>query len=219
MTIRTILCDADDTLWYDARYFRKLENYFLEICEGVGVTRYEALKELNRVLMSESGAGEARFKNAIIRCCKKINSGGLQDLQYECRKFDNHRIELLAGVREVLTSIQLEKYMVTKGNKAEQLVKVEKSGLGELFKNIFVMNSKKREEYIDIILKCDLDPAKIIIIGNSVKHDITPVIELGGMAIWLNHDENSYGNNAKLPKSAFVAENWLEVQDIVGALT
>ncbi len=101
-----------------------------------------------------------------------------------------HRFEMIDGVEGVLGEIRdmgYELAVATKGDLTEQLSKYRKSGLSRFFHHIEVLEEKDRRNYLELCQKFDLAPEDLIMVGNSVKSDIAPVIEIGGRAIHVPH--------------------------------
>ena len=94
-------------------------------------------------------------------------------------------VELIDGVEEVLKALY-NKYILilaTKGDLLDQERKLKKSGLGKYFRHVEIMTEKKKENYENLIKKINCDPKNFLMVGNSPKSDILPVLELGGNAI------------------------------------
>ena len=97
----------------------------------------------------------------------------------------NEPIELLDNVKEVLESLK-DKYRIvvaTKGDLLDQERKLKKSGLSHYFHHIEVMSDKGEKDYLKLLRHLDIQPSEFMMIGNSLKSDIIPVINIGGHAI------------------------------------
>jgi putative hydrolase of the HAD superfamily len=94
-------------------------------------------------------------------------------------------IELLDGIEEVLKKLKPDYRLVvaTKGDLLDQERKLKKSGLEHYFHHIEIMSDKKEKDYLKLIKHLDIQPAEFLMIGNSLKSDILPVLEIGGHAI------------------------------------
>ncbi len=94
-------------------------------------------------------------------------------------------VVLIDGVPEVLTSLK-GKYrlvMATKGDLLDQERKLKKSGLTHHFHHIEIMSEKKEDDYRKLIKRLDIQPHEFLMIGNSLKSDVLPVLNLGGHGI------------------------------------
>lgn len=94
-------------------------------------------------------------------------------------------IELLDGVKEVLKSLSGKYQLViaTKGDLLDQERKLEKSKLGGYFNHVEIMSDKKESDYLKLMKQLVCDPDSFMMIGNSIKSDIMPVLNIGGYAV------------------------------------
>jgi len=101
-----------------------------------------------------------------------------------------HKLEIIEGVEETLKSLQGSYRLIvaTKGDLTEQLGKFRISGLSKYFHHCEVMENKDEKNYLELCAKNDLDPSRLLMIGNSVKSDIAPVVGIGGTAIHVPHE-------------------------------
>ena len=75
--------------------------------------------------------------------------------------------------------------LITKGDLFEQIRKVERSGLAGYFRLIEVVEDKTEKSYRSLLQKYNIDPAKFLMVGNSIRSDILPVINIGGQAVYI----------------------------------
>ena len=101
-----------------------------------------------------------------------------------------HEFEIIDGVEETLKALQGRYKLVvaTKGDLTEQMNKFRISGLAGYFHHCEVMENKDEKNYLELAAKHDMDPAQMLMIGNSVKSDIAPVVNIGGTAIHTPHE-------------------------------
>ncbi len=94
-------------------------------------------------------------------------------------------VELLDGVEGVLESLapRYRLIVATKGDLLDQERKMEKSGLARYFHHIEIMSDKKAIDYRKLLGHLDVEPEEFLMVGNSLKSDILPVVELGGYAV------------------------------------
>jgi putative hydrolase of the HAD superfamily len=97
----------------------------------------------------------------------------------------NEPIELLDGVEEVLSALKPHYRLVvaTKGDLLDQERKLKKSGLAHYFHHIEIMSDKQEDDYIKLIKHLDINPDEFMMVGNSLKSDVMPVLNIGGSAI------------------------------------
>ena len=190
--IKVIAFDADDTLWVNEPYFRESELEFCNLLKnGMGID--EVTEELFATEIGNIplyGYGTKAFVLSMIETGLKISKGKMNAKTIEAilqigKNQINKPIELIDGVVEVLENLQ-NKYrliVATKGDLLDQEIKLKKSGLLKYFHHIEVMSDKKEEDYQKLIQHLDIHPEQFLMIGNSLKSDILPVVNLGGEAI------------------------------------
>ncbi|MBK6621441.1 MAG: HAD family hydrolase [Saprospirales bacterium] len=187
--IKVIAFDADDTLWVNEPYFQEIEKRFCDMMEDFlpshSVSRALLETEIGNVGLY--GYGVKSFMLSMIETAIKISDGmiGVEAVERIIRLGKeqlDHPIELIDGVEEVLKALQ-GKYrlvMATKGDLLDQERKLRKSGLEKYFHHIEIVSEKKEPEYQKLIKHLDISPPEFLMIGNSLKSDILPVLNLGG---------------------------------------
>ena len=190
--IQIIAFDADDTLWVNEPYFRDTEDTFCALLEDF-LPHHSVSQELFKTEMenlSLYGYGVKGFMLSMIETISRVtdNQANIQLVNKTIelgKELLAKPIELLAGVEEVLQKLHGEYRLVlaTKGDLLDQERKLVKSGLEKYFHHIEVMSNKKKEDYLKLFKHLDCQPKDFLMIGNSIKSDILPVLELGGFAI------------------------------------
>jgi putative hydrolase of the HAD superfamily len=192
MPIRVIAFDADDTLWINETYFREAEEKFASLLEDF-LPQHAIMKELYRTEianLSLYGYGIKGFMLSMIETALRISGGKMPIALVEKiiqigQEMLGKPVDLLPGVREVLQSLQ-GKYRIvlaTKGDLVDQERKLQKSGLEGFFHHIEIMSEKRTSDYEKLIGHLDIQASEFVMIGNSLKSDILPVLELGGYGI------------------------------------
>ena len=94
-------------------------------------------------------------------------------------------IELLEGVEQTLSTLhgKYKLIVATKGDLKDQRRKLHNSGLGHYFHHIEVMTDKQEVDYSDLLKRLEIKPSEFMMIGNSLKSDVLPVLEIGGYAV------------------------------------
>lgn len=192
--VRIVAFDADDTLWINEYHYRKAEERFGRLME-----QYTSSEEANEILLKREkqnlpllGYGSKPFIISLVESGIEISNGTLSNDQIlELISIGKETIgqplELLPEVTQVLELLR-KKYpliLATKGDLKEQESKIERSGLGKYFSHIEIMSEKNRESYLKIINRHNIKPENFLMIGNSFKSDILPVLEIGGNAIYI----------------------------------
>ena len=192
MPIRVIAFDADDTLWINETYFREAEEKFASLLEDF-LPQHAIMKELYRTEIGNLGLygyGIKGFMLSMIETAIRISAGKMPVSLVEKiigigQEMLEKPVDLLPGVKDVLQSLQ-GKYRIvlaTKGDLVDQERKLQKSGLESYFHHIEIMSEKRVSDYKKLIDRLDIQVSEFVMIGNSLKSDILPVLELGGYGI------------------------------------
>ncbi|RZL50213.1 MAG: HAD family hydrolase [Pedobacter sp.] len=189
--ISVIAFDADDTLWVNEPYFRETETEFCKLLTEF-VTEEEAMKVLFETEIANLplyGYGIKGFVLSMIETVLKI-SGQKANPEIIAKAIDLGKemfekpIELIDGVEDVL-KLLFGKYrlvVATKGDLLDQERKLKKSGLHHYFHHIEIMSDKQQSDYQKLIKHLDCRPEEFLMLGNSLKSDVLPVLGVGGHA-------------------------------------
>jgi len=192
MKIKVIAFDADDTLWDNELYFQETEKNFCELLEDFlpqhTVSRELLQTEIKNI--SLYGYGIKAFMLSMIETAiritdKNIKAETIEKIISFGQELLEKPVQLIEGVEEVLKSLKT-KYrlvMATKGDLLDQERKLKKSGLADFFHHIEIMSEKKEADYKKLIQHLDIKPNEFLMIGNSLKSDILPVLNIGGHGI------------------------------------
>ncbi len=190
--IKVIAFDADDTLWVNETYFREAEHQFAQL-----LSAYETENKIDQELfkiemnnLANYGYGVKGFILSMIECGlelsnNQINPKIIQKILNLGKEMINKPIELLDDVKEVLAALQPNYRLIvaTKGDLLDQERKLEKSGLLKYFHHIEVMSDKKEADYRKLINHLDIKPNEFLMVGNSLKSDVLPLVSIGASAI------------------------------------
>ena len=192
-----IFFDADDTLWENEQFFRDAEAKFIELLadytspEGVQQMLWQKQEE-NIPLF---GYGSKTYMLGMADAAMDLCGGELPDkIYYGIKKIITelafHEFELIDGVIETLEALHGKYTLIvaTKGDLTEQLSKYRRSGLAKYFHHCEVMENKDEQNYMELVAKHNIEPSQLLMIGNSVKSDIAPVVNIGGTAIHTPHE-------------------------------
>jgi putative hydrolase of the HAD superfamily len=192
MSIKIIAFDADDTLWDNETYFRETENKFCALFEDY-MPQHSVERELLQIELkniSLYGYGIKAFMLSMIETAinitdKKVKAEAIEKIIGCGQELLSKPVQLIDGVQHVLNSLKPKYRLVlaTKGDLLDQERKLKKSGLIEYFHHIEIMSEKKEADYAKLINHLDIKPNELLMIGNSLKSDILPVLNLGGHAI------------------------------------
>lgn len=222
----TIFFDADDTLWENEQYFRNAEAKFTELLadytspEGVQQMLWEK-QEDNIPLF---GYGSKTYMIGMTDAALELCGGSLPEHIYYGVKdiitsLAFHELQIIDGVQETLEALSGHYKMIvaTKGDVTEQMAKFRKSGLDRFFHHCEVIENKDEKNYLELAAKHDLEPEKLLMIGNSVKSDIAPVVNIGGTAIHTPHEIVWVHEMMDMPESdrIHVVQNVREIVQIL----
>lgn len=211
----TIFFDADDTLWENELFFREAEAQFIRLLEDYttpeGVQHMLWQKQEDNIPLF--GYGSKTYMIGMTDAALDLCGGHLPEhIYYGVKKIVTdlafHDFRLIDGVIETLEALQDSYNLVvaTKGDVAEQMFKYRRSGLDRYFHHCEVMENKEEKNYLELAAKHDLEPDQILMIGNSVKSDIAPVVNNGGWAIHTPHEVVWVHEMMDMPESDRIIE-------------
>jgi putative hydrolase of the HAD superfamily len=189
MNLSVIAFDADDTLWINEPYFQATEKKFCDLFENY-LPHHTISRELLQTEitnLSLYGYGVKGFILSMVETALRISEKTLPVDAIEKiiglgKELLEEPIVLLEGVEEVLMALKGKYRLVvaTKGDLLDQERKLKKSGLEHFFHHIEIMSDKKESDYMKLIKHLDIKPEAFAMIGNSIKSDVLPVLNIGG---------------------------------------
>lgn len=192
MNLKVIAFDADDTLFVNEPYFEETEKKFCVLMEDY-LSHQSLSQELFRTEIENLpvyGYGIKAYILSMIEAAMKISNNTIsieiveKIIQYG-KELLEKPIELLDGVEETLKQLHGKYKLVvaTKGDLKDQQRKLHDSGLGKYFHHIEVMSDKQVLDYQKLIGRLEIKPDEFFMIGNSLKSDVLPVLQMGGYAV------------------------------------
>lgn len=205
--ITTIAFDADDTLWINEPYFQEAENQFSILLEDY-LPQHSISQELYKTEMKNLhlyGYGVKGFLLCMIETANRISEKTVSldvidkiiEIGHELLQ---KPIELLDGVQETLESLKSNYRLIvaTKGDLLDQERKLKNSGLEDYFHHIEIMSNKQVSDYQKLLKHLDCKPENFLMLGNSIKSDVLPVLKLKANAAhipyhttWTHEQHNS----------------------------
>lgn len=189
--IKTIAFDADDTLWVNEPYFQEAENRFCALLSPY-LPPHAVSQELFNTEMKNLplyGYGIKGFMLCMIETITRVSNGTaklqLIDQALELgHELLQKPIELLQGVSATLEQLHGKYRLViaTKGDLLDQERKLKQSGLQDYFHHIEIMSNKQVADYAKLLKQLDCSPGNFLMLGNSVKSDVLPVLALQAFA-------------------------------------
>ena len=196
-TISSIGFDADDTLWESEVFFSQVEKKFTQLIKSYGVEAEigKELYETEKRNLSKLGYGVKSFTLSMIESAHhltqgNIGSGDTAKIIQWGKELLHHPVNLLPGVVDVLSYLQshFAIYVITKGDAFHQQQKFIDSGLASYVKDIEILLEKDSNTYRATLTKMGVAPEEFLMVGNSVRSDILPVIEIGSQAVHIPHE-------------------------------
>lgn len=192
--IKVIAFDADDTLWDNESFFQEIERYYTELLSKYGDAE-KISAELFRTEMDNLehyGYGVKGFTLSMLETALRISKREvpadiLEMIILWGKLLLDMRIEVLPDVVETLKALkERDRYrlvVATKGDLLDQQRKLKRSGLSDYFDHVEIMSDKTEKEYIKLMKTLQVSPKEFLMVGNSLKSDIQPVLATGGYAV------------------------------------
>ncbi len=195
--IKVIAFDADDTLWANEPFFQKSESLFCQLLKDFG-TSEEISKALFQTEMDNLelyGYGAKGFTLSMVETALKISENKvspncINQIMELGKSLLTIPIQLLEGVESTLEKLN-GKYklaVATKGDLLDQQRKLKRSGIQNYFDHIHIMSDKREKDYEDLISDLGITPDEFLMVGNSLKSDIQPVVNIGGYGAYVPFD-------------------------------
>jgi putative hydrolase of the HAD superfamily len=225
---RWIGFDADDTLWHNESIFEEVHGRYFEL-----LAKYHDSAAVEKALFATEGRNLALYgygikgymlsaiETAIDLTEGKIGTAEVREILELGRGMMNHPVELLEGARQALDLLSptYPLMLITKGDLRDQERKLAKSGLASRFRVIEIVSEKDSNTYGRILGRNAIDPSKFLMVGNSVKSDILPVLALGGAGVHVPYRITWGHEQAEAPPATegrfFQAGSLLELPGIV----
>ncbi|MBJ7575865.1 HAD family hydrolase [Luteimonas sp. MC1828] len=192
-TIRMVGFDADDTLWRSEDYFAAAQSTFESIVGayvGDDARTTERLYAIEKANLAVFGYGVKGMALSMVEAAieiteSRISSSDLQRIVQMAKEMLRHPVDLLPGVREAVEQVAADYpvVLVTKGDLFHQEAKVRDSGLSHLFRRIEIVSEKDVPTYRRLLEEFAIPPEGFVMVGNSLRSDIAPVLELGGWGV------------------------------------
>ncbi|GGM00223.1 HAD family hydrolase [Nakamurella endophytica] len=194
---RTLVFDADDTLWENNVYFERVIADYLDWLAHPSLDRAavrQVLDDIERANLVSHGYGSAAFLHNLAECFHRLMDRPASDREREeihglATDLLAHRIELLPGVADTLTELATRHrlLLLTKGDPAEQQAKIDASGLAHHFAAAAIVPEKDAAVYRELLDRHGVPPASGWMVGNSPRSDILPARSAGMGAVYLPH--------------------------------
>lgn len=220
--VTTIGFDADDTLWHNERFFRMTEERFGELLRDHADPHHlsERLLAAERRNLGQYGFGIKGFVLSMIETAievteDRVPASVIRQIIEAGQEMLAHPIELLPHAREAVEAAAETHrvVLITKGDLLDQERKLAQSGLGEMFHAVEIVSDKTAPVYREIFDRLGEGPERAMMVGNSMKSDILPVLDAGGWAVHVPHDLAWALEHAETPEGH---GRFLQLDDLAG---
>jgi putative hydrolase of the HAD superfamily len=195
--IELVALDADDTLWHNEPLYTSTREQFSALLaryEPSGVLE-ERLYEVELRNLQHFGYGVKGFVLSMIESAIELTDGRLDSADVRTiidwgRQMLGSPVELLDGVKEAVEELASEYpiILLTKGDLLHQESKLARSGLGQYFTGIEIVSEKDSHVYRNIMKRYAVPANRFVMVGNSLRSDILPVLEAGAHAVYVPYD-------------------------------
>jgi len=194
--ITTIGFDADDTLWQNETFFRLTQDRFTALLADFAAPDHlhDRLLAAERRNIGHYGFGIKGFVLSMIETAievteQRVPATVIAEIMAAGREMLAHPVDLLPHAREAVTALAADYrvLLITKGDLLDQERKLAQSGLGDLFHGVEILSNKTAPVYAGIFARHGHGAERALMVGNSLKSDVIPVIEAGGWGVHIPH--------------------------------
>jgi putative hydrolase of the HAD superfamily len=189
-----IAFDADDTLWHNETLYTATQDRFKQLLSGYRGTDGidQVLHETEMRNLQHYGYGIKSFALSMIETAIELTDGRVRGTEIReiigfAREMLKAPVQLLEGVEEVIHTLSESHQLmiITKGDLFDQESKIVRSGLAEYFTHVEIVSQKTEDTYKTLQTKHNIHPERFLMVGNSLKSDILPVLAVGGQAVYI----------------------------------
>ncbi|WP_207484635.1 HAD family hydrolase [Arenibaculum pallidiluteum] len=224
----TIGFDGDDTLWHNETLFSMTQERFRALlAEEVSPDDLDArLLDTERRNLEIFGYGIKGFvlsmiETAVEVSAERVPASDIRRILDFGKEMLRHPVELLDGVAETIEALsgRHDLLLITKGDLFDQESKIARSGLAEHFRGIEIVSEKDPETYRRVLARHGVGPERFVMVGNSVRSDILPVLALGARAVHVPYHVTWAHEQADPPAEGYLrAASLADLPDLLAAL-
>jgi putative hydrolase of the HAD superfamily len=221
MTIKTIAFDADDTLWHNEIYYTNVKDKFKELFSGIRSPEWISKKidEVELENFNYYGYGIKGFALSLIETAVDLNEGEVQGQQIKeiitsIKGMLMAEVPLMDHAADTVGELapKYDLMIITKGDTFEQKRKVARSGLAEYFRFTEVVVEKNIRTYQALLKRYHIKPEQFMMVGNSLRSDIAPVLSIGGTAVYIDYPSTWFHETTFIPAKA--NREYLEIEHL-----
>jgi putative hydrolase of the HAD superfamily len=197
MGFELVALDADDTLWHNEIHYRQGREVFSRIMERYSLQDHPEprLHEIEIANLKYYGYGAVGFAISMAEAALELTEGEIESadlfrLIEVSKDIISADVELFEGVESAVRTLCMSHklMLLTKGNEHHQLSKIDRSGLKSYFQHVQIVSDKTASTYAAILEDLGIPSQRFIMVGNAMKSDILPVLEIGGYAVYIHND-------------------------------
>jgi len=189
-----VALDADDTLWHNETLYAAAQDKLKELLSGYadGETVDDRLYQTEMSNLQYYGYGIKSFTLSMIETAVELTNGKIKGAEVRqivgiAREMLTSEVRLLEHVEETVRELakSYELMVITKGDLLDQQSKLSRSGIGDNFRHVEVVSHKTQDTYETLLAKYGIEPQHFLMVGNSLKSDVLPVLAVGGHAVYI----------------------------------
>jgi putative hydrolase of the HAD superfamily len=221
MPVRVVGLDGDDTLWHSETKFSVTQAEFRELLKRhvPDVDVDARLSEMEMKNLSIYGYGVKSFTLSMLETAIELTKGRIPAtdlaviLEWGKRRL-MEPTELIDGVDATLRELNgsYDLLLITKGDLFDQESKLARSGLGDLFLGVEILSEKNVDSYRGVFTRRGIKPESFVMVGNSLRSDVVPVVALGGRAVHIPYEVTWH--HEQVPDSELPEGGWSRVASI-----
>jgi putative hydrolase of the HAD superfamily len=221
LAISVVGLDGDDTLWHNETRFNltqaELSDLLRRHVPGAGVESHLADVEMKNLGLY--GYGVKAFTLSMIETAIQITDRRIPAADIEVilgwgKRMLMEPTELLPGVEEALRELSLryDLLLITKGDLFDQESKLARSGLAGLFLGVEILSEKNVDSYRGVLKRRGIKPEEFVMVGNSLRSDVLPVLGLGARAVHIPYHVTWH--HELVPDESMPPEGWVRIESI-----
>ncbi|HKW69996.1 MAG TPA: HAD family hydrolase [Candidatus Dormibacteraeota bacterium] len=219
--VRVLGFDGDDTLWHSEIRFHVTQGEFRDLLKGhapeADVDKLLAETEMKN--LSIYGYGIKSFTLSMLETAIEITQRRIptEDIQVILgwgKRMLTEPTKLLEGVEHTLRTLagRYDMVLITKGDLFDQESKLAQSGLGDLFHGVEILSEKNAGSYRGVFKRRGIKPEDFVMVGNSLRSDVVPVVSLGGRAVHIPYQVT--WEHEQVPEDELPKEGWKRISSI-----
>ena len=228
MALELLGIDGDDTLWHCQREFDNATEQFTDVVApwvADGANAAHVLDDTERRNLEVFGFGVKAFTLSMVEAAIEVTEGTIpaseiRRLVAMAKAMMTSPIDVLPGVAEALRELKRDHRLalVTKGDLLHQRRKLAASGLTECFDHIEVVTDKSPRVYSEVLDRLGIAVKRFVMVGDSVKSDVLPVLAIGGRAVHVRSEHQWHHERAHHDGSVPTTDNFADVPGLVRGL-